>query len=139
MKPMRFFLGACLSLLLLVGMAAQVSAQQPASPADTIKTESAPAKTDSAPAKTESAPAQPGGADKNSPTPPAAQSPGQQSQPKIIERQVETRTERVERQPARILGMDPTVAAVIGAALLVVIVLGLVAMSRREDPHHTRA
>ena len=57
-----------------------------------------------------------------------------------IERQVETtRTERVEREPARILGLDPTVAAIIGAVLLVVVVLGLVAMSRHEDPHHTRA
>ena len=130
MKPMNVFLGACLSVLLLLGMAAEIGAQQPPAPADATKTDSAPAT--------------PSGEDKSAPAPPAppaAQSPGAQTSPPsvTIDRQVETRTERVEREPARFLGLDPTIAAILGAVLVVVVVLGLVAMSRREDPHHTRA
>jgi len=48
------------------------------------------------------------------------------------------KTERVVEQSPRFLGMDPTLAMVLGAVLLIVIVVGLVAMSRRtEEVTHT--
>ena len=53
---------------------------------------------------------------------------------------IESRSERiVEREmPGRIFGVDPMVALIVGAVLVVVIVVGLVAMSRRtDDVHHT--
>ena len=43
---------------------------------------------------------------------------------------VERNTTVVDRDHGRIFGMQPTVALIIGAVLLVVIILGLVAMSR---------
>jgi len=60
-----------------------------------------------------------------------------------IERNTE-KTTVVDRDSGRIFGMQPTVAMIIGAVLLVVIVLGLVAMSRgggrdteiHEHHHH---
>jgi carbohydrate-binding DOMON domain-containing protein len=59
--------------------------------------------------------------------------------------QTETRTEKteriVEREPGKFLGVDATVAMLVGAALLIVIVFALVAMSRRRDEiqhTHTR-
>jgi hypothetical protein len=59
--------------------------------------------------------------------------------------QTETRTEKteriVEREPGTFLGVNPTVALMVGAALLVVIVFALVSMSRRKEEvrhtHHT--
>ena len=45
----------------------------------------------------------------------------------------------MEREPARPFGLDPAVVLIVGAVILIVVVLGIVAMSRREeDPHrHT--
>jgi cobalamin biosynthesis Mg chelatase CobN len=130
MKRMNWVIGSMLALLLVGGLAVDVSAQQPAAPA--------------APAQTESKPAAP--SDSGS-TPPATQSApqpsGQVQTPQVPSSnvQIESRTERTERvveQPARFLGMDPTIAMVIGAVLFIVIVVGLVAMSRRtEEIHHT--
>jgi hypothetical protein len=48
-----------------------------------------------------------------------------------IENRSESRPNTGER--VRILGVDPTVAMVIGAVLLVVIVIALVAMSKRSE------
>lgn len=49
----------------------------------------------------------------------------------------ETRTEKteriVERESGKFLGVNPTVAMILGAVVLIVIVFGLVAMSRRND------
>lgn len=131
MKLTNWILGACLSVLLLAGMAAEMSAQQPAAPPDSKQSESTPSQSQETPrASEQTAPA------------PGAQNPGAQTSPGpsvTIDRQIETRTERVEREPATFLGIDATVAMVVGAVLVVVVVLGLVAMSRREDhPHHTR-
>ena len=46
----------------------------------------------------------------------------------------------VER-PGTFLGVDATVAMVLGAMLVIVVVIGIVAMSRRsgEDVHHTHS
>ena len=130
MNRMNWVIGSMLALLLVGGLALDVSAQQPAAPTP--------------PAQTETKPATP---PDSSATPPATQSapqPGGQVQtPQVPQSnvQIETRTERTERvveQPARLLGMDATLAMVLGAVLLIVIVVGLVAMSRRTDEvHHT--
>ena len=128
MKRMSWVMGSMLALLLVGGLALDVSAQQPAAPAP--------------PAQTESKPAAP--SDSGS-TPPAQQQPsGQVQTPQVPSSnvQIESRTERTERvveQPGgSFLGMDPTVALAIGAVLFIVIVVGLVAMSRRtEEVHHT--
>lgn len=124
MNRMNWVIGSMLALLLVGGLAVDVSAQQPAAPA---------------PAQTETKPADSGS------TPPAAQSAPQTQAPPAqvpssnvtIESKTE-KTERVVEQPARFLGMDPTLAMVLGAILLIVIVVGLVAMSRRtEEVTHT--
>ena len=38
-----------------------------------------------------------------------------------------------ERKPAKILGVDAALAMIIGAVLLIVIVIGIVAVSRRRE------
>ena len=128
MKRMNWVLGSMLALLLVGGLAIDVSAQQPAAPAPPAQTES-----------------KPGAPSDSGSTPPATQQQpsGQVQTPQVPSSnvQIESRTERIERvveQPARFLGMDPTIAMVIGAVLFIVIVVGLVAMSRRtEEVHHT--
>jgi Protein of unknown function (DUF1180) len=128
MRRTSWMMAACLSVLLLGGLAVDVSAQQPSAPA--APTETKPQAPDSG--------AQPA-------TPPAgSESQSQQSTPQSnpsTNTQIETRTEKservVEREPGKFLGVDPTVAMVIGAVLLIVIVVGMVAMSRRtEEIHH---
>ena len=130
MKRMYWVLGACLSLLLIGGLAMDVSAQQSTPPApSSAPTESKP--------DTSNAPAAP------APAAPSGQMERQQAPPSTNNNtQIETRSERiVERETSggRIFGVDPMVAMVIGAVLLIVIVVGLVAMSKRtEDVHHHR-
>jgi predicted lipid-binding transport protein (Tim44 family) len=126
MKRTSWIIGSMLALLLVGGLAAlEVSAQQPAAPAPPAQTESKPADSGSMP-------------------PAAQQQPSDKAQtPQVPSSnvQIETRTERTERvveRPSSFLGMDPTVALAIGAVLFIVIVVGLVAMSRRtEEVHHT--
>jgi hypothetical protein len=118
--------GIVLSLLLIGGFAVDVTAQQPAAPP-------APAETQQTP---DTKPAPQGDA---SSTPQA-----QPAQPPSSNTQIETRTERTERvveRPGTFLGVDATVAMVLGAILVIVVVIGIVAMSRRsgEDVHHTHS
>jgi hypothetical protein len=124
MKRTYWVIGACLSLLLVGGLAMDVSAQQSAPPA----APSAPAET-----KPDSGATQP--SSPSQATPPSGQM--QQQQPPSSNTQIESRTERwttvVEREGSKIFGVDPTLAMIIGAVLLVVIVIGLVAMSRRTE------
>ena len=135
MKPGNWIVAVfMLSLLAVAGVAIDASAQTPATP-DTKQ--STPESTPSQPAPSTQA------EDKGSPAapPPGARTDQpQQSAPgsTVIERQVETRSERVEREPARILGVDPVIALIVGAVVLVVIILGMVAMSRREEDHPHR-
>src|SRR5512144_1892490 len=116
-------MGLCLSLLLIGGLALNASAQQPSAPA----TPSAPA---------ESRPPAPDSSARGGT--PQSQPPQMQQAPNV---QTETRTETeriVEREPGKFLGVDPTVAMIVGAVLLIVIVFALVAMGRRRDEvHHT--
>ena len=112
--------GLFLSLLLIGGFALDVSAQQPAAPP-------APAETTTTPAPDSPARPAPQGDSSVQPAQPAAPS---------TNTQVETRTERTERiveRPATFLGVNATVAMVIGAVLVIVVVIGMVAMSRRGD------
>jgi hypothetical protein len=116
-------IGLCLTLLLIGGAALAAGAQQPSAPS----TPSAPAES-RPPAPDSSAP---GGT-------PQSQPPQMQPVPNV---QTETRTETeriVEREPGKFLGIDPTVAMIVGAVLVIVIVFAMVAMGRRRDEiHHT--
>jgi len=77
----------------------------------------------------------PGATDKGAapqPATPETRSPAAQPAPNVtIENRSESRPSTGER--GRVLGVDPTVAMVIGAVLLVVIVIALVAMSKRTE------
>jgi hypothetical protein len=114
MNRTSWIAGVCLSLLLIGGVALDVSAQQaPAPPA---------------PAETTPAPANP------TPPVPRTEYGGQPQQAPPTGSQIETRPEpRAERESGTFLGVNPTVAVVIGAVLVIVVVIGLVAMSRRGD------
>ena len=102
-----------------------MNAQQPPAPP-------APAETTQTPESSSARPA------------PQGESSTQPQPPPSTNTQIETRTERTERiveQPATFLGVNATVAMVIGAVLVIVVVIGLVAMSRRGDEvrhTHTR-
>ncbi len=140
----NWIVAICLSLFAIAGLAASASAQQPTAAPDTKAPETKQSAPDTQPAQSA-----PGATDKSTDDKgsPAAPPPGARTEqpvqtppgPSVIERQVETRSERVEREPARLFGLDPAVALIVGAVVLIVVVLGIVAMSRREeDPHrHT--
>ena len=121
MKRTNLIAGIILSLLLIGGVALDVSAQQaPAPPA--------PAETTPAPANPTPAPANP------TPPVPRTEYGGQPQQAPPTGSQIETRPEpRAERESGTFLGVNPTVAMVIGAVLVIVVVIGMVAMSRRGD------
>lgn len=119
MNRTSWIAGVCLSLLLIGGVALDVSAQQPAAPPAP-----APAPSETTPAPT-------------NPTPPVPRTeyggqPQQQAPPSNS--QIDTRpAPRAERESGTILGVDPALAMVIGAVLVIVIVMALVAMNRRSD------
>jgi hypothetical protein len=129
-------IGLCLTLLLtsllIGGLAFDVSAQQPTAPAPPA---AAPSDSKPAPAPDSSAP---------SSSTPQSQPPAMQQAPSTNV-QTDTRTEKteriVEREPGTFLGVNPTIALMVGAALLIVIVFALVSMSRRKEEvrhtHHT--
>jgi hypothetical protein len=126
MTRTNWIIAACLGLLLIGGSAFDASAQQPPTPP-------APAETPQAPeSPTRPAPA---------PTP-QTEYGGQPAQAPPTSSQIETRpASPVGQESTTFLGVDPTVAMVIGAVLVIVIVFGLVAMSRRGDEvvdPHTR-
>ena len=110
--------GVCLSLLLIGGVALEVSAQQPPTPAAP-----APAPSETTPAPT-------------NPTPPVPRTEygGQPQQAPPSNSQIDTRpAPRAERETGTVLGVDPALAMVIGAVLVIVVVIALVAMNRRGD------
>mgnify|MGYP003579653928 CR=1 FL=1 len=119
MKRTYWVFAACLSLLLLGGLAYDVSAQQSAPPAAAPSAPpTEPTKPSVTPPTSTESPS--GQMRQDTPQPPASST---------IERNTE-KTTVVDHDSGRIFGMQPTVAMIIGAVLLVVIVLGLVAMSR---------
>jgi hypothetical protein len=92
------------------------------------------------------APATPAAPDSSAPSSPPPPAPQVQPPAPSTNVQTDTRTEKseriVEREPGTFLGVNPTIALLVGAAVLVVIVFSLVAMSRRRDEvrhtHQTR-
>jgi len=118
MTRTNWMVGIFLSLLLIGGFALDVSAQQPTAPPAPAESTQTPAPQSDSKSDSSAQPAQP--------APP----------PSTNNTQIETRTERTERvieQPGKFLGVDATVAMIIGAVLVIVVVIGLVAMSRRGD------
>ena len=126
MKRTNWIAGIVMSLLLIGGFAVDVTAQQPAAPP-------APAESTQTP---ESSPRPAPQGDSTTPQAQPPQAPSSNTQ-------IETRTERTERvveRPATFLGVDATVAMVLGAILVIVVVIGIVAMSRRgDDVRHTHS
>ena len=124
-------IGICLTLLVIAGFTVNASAQQLTAPAPAAPATPADPKPQAPDSGSAPQPAQP-------------QSPQMQQAP-TTNTQTETRTEKteriVEREPRKFLGVDPTVAMILGVALLIVIVFAMVAMSRRRDEvehTHTR-
>jgi hypothetical protein len=112
MRCKFWVIGACLGLLLVGGLAMDVSAQQSAAPAPLAPAETRP--------------------DATQPSPPSLATPpsGQVQQAPSTERSKAV----VERdaEGSKILGVDPMVALIVGTVLLV-----LVAMSRPIDEVNT--
>jgi hypothetical protein len=69
------------------------------------------------------------------PNPPAQVAPGSESKSESrTDYRSDTRSERiVETERSKFLGMDPTLAMIIGAVLFIVIVMAMVAMSRKSS------
>lgn len=116
-------IGIYLTLLLIAGFTVNASAQQPTAPTPAVPAAPADSKPQAPDSGNASQPAQP-------------QSPQMQQAPPPST-QTETRTEKTERivesEPGKLLGVDPTVAMILGAALLIVIIFAMVAISRRRD------
>ena len=111
------------SMLLVAALAAGVGAQTSAP--DSTK-EAAPQQSQ------ESQPAQ--SSQPNQPSAPAQGAPAQdtKSSESRTDYRSDTKSERVvETERTRFLGMDPSLAMIVGAVLFVVIVLAVVAMSRK--------
>ena len=114
-----------LGLALVLGfLVADINAQTPTPSAPPAQQEGAP---QPAPGATDRGAAPQG----TTPETRAPQAPGQQSPSVTVESRNETRSS--EGQSGRILGVDPTIALVIGAVLLVVIIIALVAMTKRSE------
>lgn len=124
MTRANWIASTCLSLMLIGGFALDASAQQPPAPPAPVETPQTPDRSPAPPA----------------PRVPQAEYGGQPSQAPPTSSQIDTRpAPRVEREPG-FLGVDPTLAMVLGAVLLIVVVIGIVAMSRRsgEAREHRR-
>jgi hypothetical protein len=128
MNGKNWMLAICLGLLLIGGFALEASGQQPAAPA--------------APTETTPVPERPAQPTPQTPPPPRTEYGGQPPQAPPTGSQIETRPMPLAgREPGGFLGVDPTIAMVIGAVLVIVVVIGLVAMSRRSGTvrhTHTR-
>ncbi|HET9853515.1 MAG TPA: hypothetical protein VFR53_00530 [Methylomirabilota bacterium] len=131
MTRTNWIAGTCLGLLLIGGAAVDARAQQPpAAPAPVEAPQTpAPQTPDSTPPRPQTEPARP-----------QTEYGGQPSQAPPTGSQIDTRpAPRAEREPGAFLGVDSTLAMILGAVLVVVVVIGIVAMSRRgdevRDPH----
>jgi hypothetical protein len=119
MNRTHWILAICLGLLVLGGAALDVSAQQPTAP-------TAPSETAPPPSPAQPAPQPP-------PSAPKTEYGGQPQQAPPTGSQIETRPIPLDGgDRGSILGVDPTLAMVIGAVLVIVVVIALVAMGRRS-------
>jgi hypothetical protein len=131
MKRTYWILGACLSLLLVGGFALDVSAQQQQqTPPATAPSAPSTPDTSTSPS-TPPSPAPPSGTMQRD-NPSATTPPATNNNTRIETRETERNTVTTP-DSGRIFGLAPGVALLIGAALLVVIVVALVAMSKRSD------
>ena len=119
-------IGLCLTLILIGGFALETSAQTPAAPT----TPSAP------PAPSE--PAKPAPEATSQPAAPLKAPDAQAPSTQAPSTQTETRTERIVEHERSFLGVDPTVAMIVGAVLLIVIVFAMVAMNRSTASGRSR-
>ena len=113
------------SMLLVGALMTGVASAQSSSPDTTKDSPSQQGQSQQGQQTQQAQPAQPA-----QPTPPAQVAPGSES------KQSESRTDyrsdtRSER--SKFLGMDPTLAMIIGAVLFIVIVMAMVAMSRKSS------
>ena len=113
-------IGLCLTLILIGGITL-ASAQTPAAPATPSAPPATPAPSEPAKPAPEATPAAPQSQMQKAPDPQAPST------------QTEARTERIVEHDRTFLGVDPTIAMIIGAVLLIVIVFAMVAMGRRRD------
>ena len=114
------------SMLLAGALMAGAAGAQSSSPDPTKDPASPPAQQGQ-----QNQPAQPGQA-----TPPAQVAPGPESKQSEsrTDYRSDTRSERiVETERSRFLGMDPTLAMIVGAVLFVIIIMAMVAMSRKSS------
>ena len=121
-------LGLLLSLFTIGGAVLDASAQQ-APPAPTPAPVPTPQTPDTSPPRPQMEPARP-----------QAEYGGQPAQTPPSGSQIDTRPAPLaDQESGRFLGVDSTLAMVLGAVLMVVVVIGIVAMSRRgdevRDPH----
>ena len=119
------------STLLAVALTAGLAGAQSGTATDTTKDSSAPStQTDQSSQPAQPVQPQPGQPSQSSP---AQVAPGSNQSNSSTDVRSESRTtERVVE--TRILGMDPTMALIVGAVLLVVVILAIVAMSRKQGP-----
>jgi cobalamin biosynthesis Mg chelatase CobN len=121
------------STLLALALTAGLAGAQSGTATDTTKDSSAPStQTD----QSSSQPAQPSQPGQPSQSSPAQVAPGStQSNSTTDVRSESKTTERVvDTERTRVLGMDSTMAVLVGAVLLIVVILAIVAMSRRQAP-----
>jgi cobalamin biosynthesis Mg chelatase CobN len=121
------------STLLAVALTAGLAGAQSGTATDTTKDSSAPSTQTDQSSSQPTQPSQPGQPSQSSPVQVA---PGStQSNSTTDVRSESKTTERVvETERTRVLGMDPTMAVLVGAILLIVVILAIVAMSRRQTP-----
>lgn len=113
-------LGLLLSLFAIGGAVPDASAQQAPPPPAPVETPQTP---DSRPPRPQMEPARP-----------QTEYGGQPAQTPPTGSQIDTRPAPLaDRDSSRFLGVDSTLAMVLGAVLMVVVVIGIVAMSRRGD------
>jgi cobalamin biosynthesis Mg chelatase CobN len=127
------------STLLAVALTAGLAVAQSGTATDTTKDSSAPStKTDQSTQPSQSAqpsqPVQPSQPAQPSQSSPAQVAPGSNQSNSSTDVRSESRTtERVvDTERTRILGMDSTLAVLVGAVLLIVVILAIVAMSRKQ-------
>src|SRR5207247_748746 len=119
------------STLLAVALTAGLAGAQSGTATDTTKDSSAPSTQTDQSSQQPAQPSQPGQPSQSSP---AQVAPGSNQSNSTTDVRSESRTtERVvDTERTRILGMDPTLAVLVGAVLLIVVILAIVAMSRRQ-------
>src|SRR5262249_42322084 len=122
--------------LLAVALTAGLAGAQSGTTTDTQKDSSAPSSSPSTQPDKSSQPAQPA-----QPPAPSQMSPssGQSSSSTDVRNESRTTERVVETERTKVLGMDPTVATIVGAVPRLIVILAIAAMSRKQTPPTTGA